>query len=267
MLHSGVRVIAPEVPMSKFPALPLLILSSSVVLAQGASPSLEAPATLPVVFTKTISADHARAGDPVAAKTTQVVRLADGRTLPSGSRVNGHVLEASGFSYDTTPYARQKASVLSIQFDSAQDGAVAIPLNVTVRAMADPITSWDAQRPKASDMDSLGTLTQIGGDQLVPSQSEVVDQNGDVVAYNRKGGVYAHLIAHSDCDGSEVEVSMGSYSASACGLYGFTGVTATERGSSAEPSKLTLVSTHGSPKLWKNTTALLEVVPTQQASR
>ncbi|HEY0162445.1 MAG TPA: hypothetical protein VGB69_07200 [Edaphobacter sp.] len=253
--------------MSKFPILSALLLSSSFALAQAASPSLEAPATLPVVFTKSISADHVRAGDPVVAKTTQAVRLTNGQILPSGSRVGGHVLEASGFSYDKTPYAKQKASVLSIQFDSVQAGAATIPLHVTVRAMADPITSWDAQRPKASDIDSLGTLTQIGGDQLVPSQSEVVDQSGDVVAYNRKGGVYAHLIAHNDCDGSEVEVSMGSYSASACGLYGFTGVTAMERGSSAEPSKLTLASTHDSPKVWKNTTALLEVVPTQQASR
>ncbi len=96
------------------------------------------------------------------------------------------------------------------------------PLKVMVRAMADPLTSWGAREPKSSDLDSLGTVTQIGGDQLVPSQVEVVNMDGDVVAYNRRNGVYAHLIAHRDCDGSDNEVSVGIYSPSACGLYGFT---------------------------------------------
>ena len=52
--------------------------------------------------------------------------------------------------------------------------------------------------PNPSNMDSLlKTVTQIGGDQLNPSESEVVDRTGDVVAYNRHGGVYAHLIANA----------------------------------------------------------------------
>lgn len=255
--------------MSKSFAVALLFLSTPFVLAQSplsdGDALLEAPTTLPIVFTRTLSADHVHPGDPVVAKTTQAVRLANGRTIPAGAKVSGHVLEANGFTYDKTPYARQKVSELSLQFDSVQDGAIKIPLHVAVRAMADPLTSWDAQRPKSTDLDSLGTLTQIGGDQRVPSQSEVVNMDGDVVAYNRHGGVYAHLIAHNGCDGSNVEVSMGIYSASACGLYGFTGVTATEKGSAEQPSRLTLVSTHASPKLWKSTTALLEVVPEQRA--
>jgi hypothetical protein len=76
--------------------------------------------------------------------------------------------------------------------------------------------------------------------------------------------VYAHLIANGGCDGSDVEVSMGVYSATACGMYGFNRVSATEMGSQAQPSTLTLVSTHVSPKIWKDSTALLEVLPSQQ---
>jgi hypothetical protein len=246
-----------------------LMLSSTVALAQGtntATPSaIEAPTTLPIVFTKTISADHSHIGDAVRAKTSQIVHLPSGAVIPSGTRITGHVIAANGFIDNTTPYAHQKQSALSIQFDNAQVGETTLPLHVTVRAMADPITSGEARTPLATDVDPQGTLTQIGGDQLTPSQAEVVSSDGDVVAYNKRGGVYAHLIASGACDGTSVEVSVGIYSASACGLYGFARVSAQEMGSEAKPSTLTLVSTHASPRIWKNTTALLEVLPGQQA--
>lgn len=238
--------------------------ASGVALAQNLP--LTAPATFPVTFTKTVSASHAKSGDVVEAKTFQRVQLPNGAGIPSGARVVGHVVSANGFTYDKTPYAHQKASALSIHFDSIQVNGQTVPLNVTVRAIATPIATWDAERPQASDMDPLATTTQIGGDQLIPSQSEVRNRDGDVVAYNKKGGVYAHLIAGGDCDGSDVEVSVGIFSASACGAYGFANVSLAEHGTPAQPSTLTLVSTHGSPEIWKNTTALLEVIPQQTAS-
>jgi hypothetical protein len=253
--------------MPRMHALAALFLSSTIGFAQASKPAwLDAPTTLPIVFTQSISADHAKVGDLVSARTIQAVQLPGGGLIPSRTRVTGHVIATNGFAYDKTPYAHQKQSTLSIRFDSLEMKDTSLPLNVTVRAIADPITSWDADKPKSTDLDSLSTLTQIGGDRLVPSQSEVVNRDGDVVAYNRRGGVYAHLIGNGSCDGSTVEVSVGLYSASACGVYGFSGVTALERGSTGAPSTLTLVSTHGSPKLWKHTTALLEVLPTQQAT-
>ncbi len=246
-----------------------LLLSTAVSVAQNekavpAPAQLEAPTTLPIVFTKTIAAARSHTGDEVSAKTSQVVHLANGTVIPSGTKVAGHVVAANGFAYDRTPYARQKTSILTIKFDSVQIGDATLPLNVMVRAMADPIASEQAYFKWATDIDPQGTTTQIGGDQVTPRALEVVDRDGDVVGYNKRGGVYAHLIASGSCDGSDVEVSMGIYSASACGLYGFAQVSATERGSQTQPSRLTLVSTHGSPKIWKASTALLEVLPAQQ---
>jgi hypothetical protein len=250
-------------------ALAILLLSSTAVLAQvgktaSEPPVLEAPTTLPIVFTKTVSANRSRIGDSVSAKTSQIVHLPNGEVIPAGAKISGHVVAANSFVYDKTPYARQKQSALSIKFDSLEFQEGTLPINVTVRAMADPVTSEDARTPLASDVDPQGTVTQIGGDQLTPSQHEVFSRDGDVVAYNRRGGVYAHLIANGGCDGSSVEVSVGIYSASACGLYGFARVFAQETGSEAKPSTLTLVSTHVSPKIWKNSTALLEVLPGKQ---
>jgi len=249
--------------------LSTLFLSSTMVLAQtrstatGAS-SLQAPTTLPIVFTNTVSADHSHVGDRVLARTEQVVHLGNGGVIPSGTLIVGHVVAANAFVYDKTPYAQQKPSTLSIRFDSLQVAETTLPLNITVRAMADPITSWDARLSNVNDDRSSPSATQIGGDQLNRSQAEVVSRDGDVVAYNKRDGVYAHLIAHGGCDGSSVEVSVGIYSASACGLYGYTDVSAREMGSPAEPSTLTLVSTRTSPKVWKHGTALLEVLPNQQ---
>jgi hypothetical protein len=256
--------------MSHLKLATILFFSSPLVFAQAGSSApkadgLEAPTTLPIVFTTTIGAGHSHAGDPVLAKTTQVVHLASGEDIPSGSKVSGHVVAANPFVYDRTPYAHQKSSMLSIQFDSIQVRGAELPLNVTVRAMADPITSEEARTPNMPhDADPQGTVTQIGGDQLTPSQAEVMSSDGDVIAYNKRGGVYAHLIANDGCDGSSVEVSMGIYSASACGLYGFVRVSAPQMGSKAAPSKLSLVSSHVSPKIWKRSTALLEVLPAQQ---
>jgi hypothetical protein len=247
------------------------LLSTTLALPQsttGAAGVSSYPRTaLPITFTKTVSADRARVGDAIYAKTTQAARLTSGELIPTGTEVVGHVTVATPFVYDKTPYAAQKESVLDIQFDSLHVAGHEVPLKVTVRAMADPLTSWGAREPKSSDLDSLATVTQIGGDELTPSQAEIVNRNGDVVAYNRRNGVFAHLIAHANCDGSTNEVSMDIYSASACGLYGFTDVSAREIGSTASPSRLSLISTHTSPKIWRHSTALLEMLPDTGVAR
>ena len=247
----------------------LLIIASSLAAAAqsiGTGIPLAPQTTLPIVFTNTISARNARSGDVVHAKTLQTVLLGNGRSIPAGARVVGHVMEAMPFIYDKTPYAKQKNSILAIHFDSVEADGAKLPLHVTVRAMADYFATNAAREPKSTDLDPLGTLTLVGGDLLTPSQSEVRDRDDDVVGYNRHGGVYAHLIANGRCDGTSREVSMGIYSASACGLYGYTNLSATEFGSAAAPSNLTLVSHRRSPEIVKQSTALLEVLPEEHAS-
>lgn len=243
-----------------------LLISAPLALAQNAiaTPAvgdLSAKTTFPIVFTRTLSAKRAKAGDAVLARTTQVVHLSSGLVLPSGTRIVGHVVSANPFTYDKTPYAHQKPSELVIQFDHIELDSARLPLHVTLRAMATPIAANDAREPKSSDLDPLGTVMQVGGDLLVSSQKEVVDEQGDVVAYNRRDGIYAHLIANGQCDSSNKEVSVGIFSPTACGLYGFGSVAAQMMGSVSKPSEVVLVSTHNSPEIWKHTAALLEVLP------
>jgi hypothetical protein len=227
----------------------------------GDGPQLAAHATLPITFTKNVSAADAKPGDPVEARTIQSIHLADGREVPAGARVSGHVLAVKVFKYDNTPYAKQSAGTLDIQIDSLDVQGEKLPLHVSLRAMADPTTSWGSREPASSDNDPLATTTQVGGDLLVPSQKEIRDRNGDVVGYNKRGGQFAHLIANSrgplNCDGGDTEQPVSLFSASACGLYGFTDVSLTN----VDPSHIGLSSAHGTPKIWKHSTALLEIIP------
>jgi hypothetical protein len=250
----------------KLPVLfALVIFTGPFALAQASQSLLSPGTTLPIQFEKSVDPAHVHAGDLIAAKTTQQVRMANGRVLPAGTHVNGQVIAANPFVFDKTPYAKQKASMLAIRFTSIEGNGEPLPLHVYVRAMADPLTVWDAQKPKATDLDPLSTTTQIGGDQVVPSQSEVVSQDGDVVGYRRRGGVYAHLISAvgngpKTCSASDTEQSMGLFSASACGLYGYTDVTLLSMGTTGEISTLTLSSHRRSAKIWAKSEALLEVV-------
>jgi hypothetical protein len=254
-------------------SLAVVLFSSSLALAQATSDVSFAPGTtLPIAFSKGIDSGHTRIGNSVEARTTQQVRLANNQTLRSGSKVLGHVVAASAFSFDKTPYAKQAASTLTIQFDSVTSNGKTLPLNVSVRALADPLSVWDAERPKATDLDPLSTTTQIGGDQVTPSQNEVESPNGDTVGYKRSSGVYAHLISavgrSSDgCDATDTEQSMGLFSASACGLYGYTDATLVRSGKSGDAT-FTIVSRRRSAKIWARSDALLEVVgPAQTISQ
>ena len=220
--------------------------------------------TIPIVFTKSIDANHVHAGDPIMAKTTQLVILADEHVLPAGSQVVGHVIAGTPFTFDPTPYAKQRQSTLELQFDAIVDHGNKIPLSVYVRAIADPLSSWDATKPKSTDLDSLSTTTQIGGDLVTPSQSEVRSQEDDVVGYKRRGGVFAHLIAAKGnspdgCDASDTEQSMGIFSASACGLYGFPDTTFVRSGRSGATSTILLESRRRPMKIYSKSNALLEV--------
>jgi hypothetical protein len=252
--------------MKLFVSIALAVFSTSFAIAQVAPPvSLSAGTTIPISFQRTVDPGHAHAGEMIAAKTTQQVQLANGQVLPAGAHVIGHIVAANGFSFDKTPYAKQNASTLTIRFDSIESKDGTIPLHVYVRAMADPLTVWAAQEPKSTDLDPLSTTTQIGGDLVTPSQSEVESQDGDTVGYRRKGGVYAHLISASghgptSCDASNTEQSMGLFSASACGLYGYTDVALSANGKNGDTSTLTLASQRRSAKIWAKSAALLEVL-------
>jgi hypothetical protein len=108
-------------------------------------------------------------------------------------------------------------------------------------------------------------MVLIGGDEFSPFDKTVRDDGGDVIAYNRKAGLFARLSpsddpnskSHLNCGSTSTEQSVAIFSPNACGLYGFEGVSMPHAGRGGSGT-FTLVSRGGSIKLYAGSTALLQ---------
>ena len=220
----------------------------------------------PVRCVHSVDAGKARPGDRITAKTLQVVILPGALRLPKGTLLVGHVVDAQPYYFDPEPYAHQKPSSISIHFDLIGNGNLILPVNLSVRALASTFQSRSAFGPHyLDDTDGLGTMILIGGDEFSPLDKTVRDDGGDVIAYNRKEGVFARLLPSDDresqsgqhCGSTSTEQAVAIFSPDACGLYGFGGVSMPHAGRSGSGT-FTLVSRGSSIKLNAGSTALLQ---------
>jgi hypothetical protein len=233
---------------------------------------------LPVRFIRSVDAKKALPGDRVIAKTLQVVILLGGQRVSKGTLVVGHIVDARPYHVDREPYAHQQGSFVSIHFDQIVNEDLSLPVNLSVRVLANTLPSQLAARPHYQDeTDGSGTMILIGGDEYSPFDKTILDNDGDVIGYNRREGVFARLLASDDptpkasrnCGGTNTEQSVAIFSPSACGLYGFGNVSMTHAGRNGSGT-FTLVSRGRSMKLYAGSTALLletDVPLAQNAAR
>lgn len=260
--------------IDSYPGSKAIVLLLSIVSAGGVNTfcraaSFPSSTAIPVEFTHTIEAGKAKPGDAVIAKTIEIVTLSGGTIVPKGATLVGHVVESRAFVFDPTPYAIQKPSTLSIHFDKVLARNEMIRVDMSVRALANSGTAYEAAVPQGIDeSDHLGTMVQVGGDHFSPISKEVFSSDDeDIVGYNRKDGVFARLIANDyvdryasvRCDSTSTEQSVGIFSASACGLYGFYQVYMSEDGSD-DGGSFKLESRHRNVKLYAHSAALLQVL-------
>ena len=166
--------------------------SANAATAQAPSQPLPQSTAIPVRFERSVDAKKAKPGDTVTAKTMQVIVLPGGEAIAKGTVIVGHVVTAQSFQFDSTPYAHQQPSTLSIHFDKLQQGVAGIPINLSVRAMAGAIDSQQATYPHSTDdTDHVGTMTLIGGTSFSPLEKRIQSDDGDAIGYNRKDGVFA----------------------------------------------------------------------------
>jgi hypothetical protein len=194
------------------------------------------------------------------------VHLASGQVLPAGATVSGRVVESTAFVFDSTPYAVQKASVLSIHFDKVVANGSTIPVSLSVRALSDPVQTREAETMHyAGEYDTAGTRVLVGGSNFSPLDSAVTSAKGDVTGYVRSEGVFARLIASDalqggsslHCGATATEQSVDIFSADVCGVYGLDTVSMTDNGS--RNGAFVLESHRHSIKLYAGSTALLQV--------
>jgi hypothetical protein len=237
--------------------------------AYGHSESVTPSTAIPVVFSRPVEAGKATSGATVTAKTSQLVLLPDGKALPIGTILRGHVVQSVPFVPNAAPYAVQKPSILSIHFDTIEVGGAAVPVHLSVRALAGPVLSYQASIPHYRDeTDTTGTRLLIGGSSFSPLQKAVWSPNGKIVAYHRTQGVYARLLpgdtldsegAANHCEATETEQAVGIFSPSACGVYGVNTVAIADNGR-ARGGTFVLKSEARSVALFAGTTALLQVM-------
>lgn len=98
-------------------------------------------------LSKPVDAKKAKAGDAVEARTTEAVKTGKRTVLPKGTRVVGHVTQASARTEG------ESQSTLAIAFDRAilKDGTE-VPLNVGIQALA---SSESAVSASGDDFDSM----------------------------------------------------------------------------------------------------------------
>lgn len=235
---------------------------------RGEAATLPASTTLPVVLTTSIEAGKARVNDPVWAKTMQVVLLPDGERIPKGAIVTGHIVASRAFAFDKSPYAKQIPSVLAVLFDKVTFKQTVYEAHLQTRALANVLEAEKAESPYRTDeADVPGVMMQIGGDHYDVGTEAIHSRFGDIVAYKRKEGTFARLIARDEahgaanmrCDGTRDEQSVAIFSADACGLYGFDDAVSL---TVADGSTVQLESTSHNAKLWANSALLLEESPT-----
>jgi hypothetical protein len=243
-------------------------LSLTVNHVANAQESGAAAVTIPLSFAKTIDARKAHNGDFVTAHTMQAVTLADGTQLPKGAVVRGHITEVRAFSFDPTPYAKQQPSILAIHFDEVITPGGPKKINASVRALADRFAADEARSPHyQDDSDHVGMMELIGGGSFNPLEKRIVSGDEDTIGYNRKGGVYARLLAadyrgkyaQARCDGSGGEQSVAIFSPMACGVYGFDGTYMPENGSLNSSGTFRLEARHHDVRIAERSAALLEL--------
>jgi hypothetical protein len=115
--------------------------------------SLGSGAAINAELTAPIDSKKAKPGDPVAARTTEPTKSNGKTVIPKGSKLVGHVTQAS---------ARAKGdseSALGIVFDKAiLKNGEEMPLNVAIQALASGQST-----PVASGADDTGIMSGTGG--------------------------------------------------------------------------------------------------------
>ena len=244
---------------------PLAFTTICSAVQQRVNWSLRPDTAIPIEFIHTLDAGKVKPGDPVKARTIQVVHLRQGLDLPKGSLVIGHVVAAQRV------HRGVSLSILAFKFDRILVRQGALSVSLYVRALAGPIDSQDANYPTPPlDMNLSETRTLIDGDQVTPSDHKVYSSDDDgliVVGENLKDGVFERLrpaLAMNEesevlCDATKGEQSVAIYSGSACGLYGFDATSLVHTGK-GNHGVVEMASKYYTVKIYSMSTALLQVM-------
>jgi hypothetical protein len=219
-----------------WPKLAAALLCSATLLgAQTLAPGT----ALPISLNSTVSSKGSKAGQKIEGRLMQEVVIPSGGQIKKGARVTGHIV---GVKEGAGP-------AVVLHFDVLQDEGRSIPLNVSLRALADAGEVFQAKTPvdaASSDESSDSWVTkQVGGDVVFRGRGYVASPQGKVGRWSGSG-VWGTLTPAGDCalqQSSTGEQSLWIFSTTACGTYGLPDVKIASPGNAAPLGDITLQST------------------------
>jgi hypothetical protein len=230
-------------------ALLLLILAPAISRAQ-----IPAGTILPVQLGSSIDSHKTQAGDRISTRLMQSVDLGNGRRLNAGTRLTGTIKavgpESVTFEINEVKFHRRISPVLT-----------------DLRAIASTMEVHDAELPtnsaggdRGSSMADWNTI-QVGGEAVYGRGGPVMKGTLVVGHSLMSGGVLAVPRANPDDSKCRADLSHGVpqsfwiFATSACGVYGYEGMTIEHAGRSRPMGTITIRSS--TPIRLRSGTALL----------
>jgi hypothetical protein len=233
------------------------LIFSTALFAQDSIP----PGTvLPLRLNSSLNSKKVKPGQPVRATLMQEIPLTSRSRLRAGAEVTGRVVSA-------TPSASGGA-VVSVQFDTLKISGRSIPITTNLRALASPLEVEGAQLPKAGPdhgtSENAWTTEQVGGD-VVYRGGGPVAHGFQVVGEPTFDGVLVHLGSkvgtkcRGEIEGNARLQATWVFSADACGIYGFSGLTVKHAGRTDPVGQITLASAEHDFNIRRGSGLLLRV--------
>jgi hypothetical protein len=249
-LKSGAACRLLAASSRKVSGMPWMWIALASVMLWAASFSAQqipAGTALPVMLDSSLDARKDKPGRKISVRIMQEVQLPDGKKIPSGSHIVGHILRVN------TPTATSP-SRLAFQLDQLNSGGHSLPLTTSLRAVASMTEVFEAQLP-TNNFDEYGTsiadwtTVQVGGDAVYRGDGKVISPDNRVVGSATVGGeVTAKLTAVPDrgcrgsIEGNDREQALWVFSTTACGAYGFSDLKITHAGRTSPRGEIALES-------------------------
>ena len=222
-----------------------------------ATETIPAGTILPVSLNSNLRSDKSGSGTTIIATVMQDVPLGGGETLRKGSKVTGHVVQA------TTPGKGSDESKISFQFDQVRLGNQSLPITTTLRAVASR-SEVSAATPELSSSEYADNTIQIGGDQISYGEGGPVIVGSQVVGKYTSQGALANVdqdlrTPRVTIDSNAQPQAFWLFSVNAFGAYGFGDLKILNTGSTEPFGEVTLASSDKPVKLGKGSAMLLTV--------
>jgi hypothetical protein len=224
----------------------------------GTADPIPAGTILPVSLNSDLRSDKSPKGATITATVMQDVPLGKGESLRKGTRLTGHVVEASA------PGRGSDESKISFQFDQVRLGSLTIPITTTLRAVASRAEVF-AATPKPSSSEYAENEIEIGGDQISYGIDSPVMVGSQVVGMYTSEGVLAnvgldsHTLHGAMIDDDARPQAFWLFSVNARGAYGFGDLAILQSGRTEPVGEVTLASNRKAVKVGKGSAMLLRV--------